>query len=213
MPNQLRFALSLAALLGTAALSHAAPITIQTTGTFSSSDTQNALASPGAPWQLSFTADNQPAATNIGTDGFDLPFSNFAYTLNGQTVAASPDSIRLYGAANNGLFTVFFGPESGVDASGGFIPEFTFSGPQLFSGFPANPMISSGSYSVSEWLYTDSMNYDDQLHPGTAVTVGAGTATPEPASVALVFSGFLLAYGYRRLGASRAIHLSEVRHV
>ena len=198
MSKHLQLTLSLAALFATAGFAGAAPITIQTSGTFSSSDTQTSLVMPGAAWNLSFHVDTQPAATNPGLDGFDIPFTSFAYKLNGATVAAAPDSIRLYQAANNGLFTVFFGPQSGHDSSGNFIPEFTFSGPQLFSGSTQSPNISPGSYAVREWLYTDSMNYDDHVRPGTTVTVSNAAGVPEPASVALLFSGLLLVYCYRR---------------
>ena len=135
MSNKLHLAFSILALVFTAALTYATPITIQTTGVYSSFPPQDALVSPGSTWQLTFNADSQPAATNVGADGFDLPFSNFEYKLNGNPVAVSPDSIRLYRIGKGGLFTVFFGPENSRDATGTLGRGFYFSGLQTLFRF------------------------------------------------------------------------------
>ena len=199
MPKNFRLALSVAALFSTVGLTGAAPLTVAANGVFLSSDSPTASATPSATWRLMFSVDNQPKATNAGSSSFDVPFSNFSYLLNGNAVSISPESIRLYSAATSGLFTVFFGPESGTGPNGNFVPEFTFSGPQLFSGSAQNPSILPGSYAVSETLYVDSVNFDDQVHPGTSVSVtGSSSATPEPASLALVVSGLVLACCSRR---------------
>ena len=180
--------------LAFAACVGASPLEFSTSGHFSSTVSASQLTAPGAAWSLSFALNSQPMTINAGTDGFDAPFSQFSYDLAGLPVAATPSSIRFYGSSNGGLFTVFFGPESGHDSSGMFIPEFVFSGPQLYSGTTQNPALSAGSYAVSEILYTDNTNYDDQLNPASAISVAnAGLATPEPASLAL-FSAMLMVF-------------------
>jgi hypothetical protein len=169
-------------------LTYGASLSFSTSGSFAAGDFQDALVTPGATWQLSFKVDSPPSATNAGLDGLDIGFGDFSYLVNNSPVAATPQSIRFYQAANNGLFTVFFGSESGADARGNFIPEFSFSGPVLFSGSSSDPSIASGGYPIAEMLYTDASNYDDQVNAGV-VTVATSIATPEPVSAGLLLLG------------------------
>ena len=179
---------SLAVVMG------AEPVNIVTSGTFSASDTANALAVPGGSWTLGFTVNNPPAVSNVGLDGFDAPFSNFTYSVNGSLMAASPQSIRFLGSPSDGLFTLFFGPESGMDSNGKLIPEFSFAGPQIYSGSNQDPTITPGSFGVAQSLYTDGVNYDNQVSPGTTVLVtgGSTSATPEPPSAYLCLGTMFL---------------------
>ena len=178
---------ALLAFSSLAVVTRAAPVSISTSGAFSSSDTANALAVPGGRWTLSFTLDNPPAVSNAGLDGFDAPFSAFSYSVNGSSMGASPQTIRFLGAPSDGLFTLFFGPESGMDSNGKLIPEFSFTGPQIYTGSNQNPTFTPGSFAVAQFLYTDGVNYDNQVSPGATVLVSGSstTATPEPPSAYL----------------------------
>ncbi len=173
-------------LLLVAASAKAAPLTVTTSGRFDAAITPTTLASPGAIWRLSFNIDRRPAAFNAGLDGFDAPFDAFQYTLNGTPVGSVPESIRFLSAANAGGFTLFFGPETGVGANGDFIPELSVFSPQLWTGTPQQPAFAPSTNTVSEWLYTDDVNFDDQPSPGTSVTVSAVSAVPEPTTLILV---------------------------
>ena len=163
----------------------AAPFTVSTSGTFSTAATATALVTPGADWNFRFNLDSQPVASNTRIGSFDVAFSDFSYIVNSSTVAAAPSSIRFSDTAGLGLFTLYFGPESGVQDNGNYTPEFAFYGPQLYSGTVDNPTVLTGSFPVSESLFADGANYDDQFAPGTSVLVRAGStsAVPEPSTM------------------------------
>jgi 4-phytase/acid phosphatase len=180
--------LSIGTLLLTCAAASASSIDISTTGRFSSSDASaGSLVAPGAVWSLNFIASSTLVISNGSATSFDIAFSSFRYTLNGISVAATPSSIRLYDTPDGGLFTLFFGPETGFTTSGQPIPEFSFEGAQLFIGSLTSPTLLTGSFSVSDWTYSDTVNFDD--HPSGDSPVLA-TTVPEPASLA--FAGLAL---------------------
>jgi len=161
-------------------------VTVSVSGQFGSGVTADTMAAPGASWSLSFDIDIHPVAANPDIVGFDAPPSNFVYTVGGSPVAVSPDEIRFYTTAGGGLFTLFFGPETGF-FNGMPIPEFTFSGNQAFSGTTTNPTILAGSYPLSDVLYSDSLNYDDQGASGAVTFAASSTTTsaPEPSTLRL----------------------------
>jgi hypothetical protein len=84
--------------------------------------------------------------------------------------AASPTEIRFNTSANGGLFDVIFG--SGLTAT-----EFSFEGPQAFSGSTAAPVFSSGPLSISSWTYSDPRNFGSQTPASLGVSL---SPTPEP---------------------------------
>ena len=69
--------------------------TILVSGQFGSGATADQFAAPDALWALSFTADSNPAAANLGCVRIDAPFSDFSYTMNGSPVTVSPGNISL----------------------------------------------------------------------------------------------------------------------
>ena len=173
-------------------LAHASTLLVSVSGQFSSpsGNQVSQLWAPNATWSLSFDVESNPTASNTNTVGFDAPFSDFSYELNGSGVAASPASIRFATTGGLGLFTLFFGPESGY-SNGNPIPEFSFEGLQAFSNTVTSPVLSPGSFQVSDWTYSDAVNYDENTSPASIVTL---TAVPEPADFWLLgISG--LAFG------------------
>jgi len=42
------------------------------------------------------------------------------------------------------------------------IPEFSFSGDQVFSGPSTSPTILPGVYPIADALYSDALNFDDE---------------------------------------------------
>jgi hypothetical protein len=147
-------------LCASAVPASASTLTMSVSGQFGPGVSADQLAAPNALWALSFTVDSNPAAANSDALGFDAPFSAFTYMLSGSAVAVSPGEIRFFTSANGGLFTIFFGPETGF-LNGMPIPEFSFSGGQVFSGTTASPTVIPGSYPVSDVIYSDAINFDD----------------------------------------------------
>ncbi len=185
-----------ASVLSLSGLAYADTLLVSVAGQFSSEVGSQAtqLWAPNGAWSLSFEVDRNLAASNTDTLGFDAPFSHFRYQLNGSSVATSPASIRFDTTGNLGLFTLFFGPESGY-SNGNPIPEFAFEGPQLFSGTTAAPLLSTGNFKVSDWIYSDATTYDENTAPASPVTLAP---VPEPATLRLLgISG--LAIGAVRL--------------
>ncbi len=154
---------------------------VTATGQFDSFASATTLSAPDATWSLGFTV-NSPAS-NATPQGFDVSFSNFSYDLNGSPVSDSPEHIRFFDASSGGMFTVFWGSETGYDSMGNPIPELSLAGDQLFSG-PTS--LLAGSYSATSWSYSDAVSYDS---PNTPANV---TVTPEPASGGLAFLALLL---------------------
>jgi 4-phytase / acid phosphatase len=174
---------------------------ISTSGEFSGSGiSANSMAADGAEWTASFVINSMPAVSNLDAQSFDVSFSSFDYTLNGANVAAAPSSIRFYNNAAGGLFTLFFGPESGF-MNGQAIPELSFEGDQAFTGALGNPSFASGSFSIVDWTYSDALNFDDHPTAGTTVSLAA---VPEPSAVALsaLAVGLFAAFRLRRKNAA-----------
>jgi hypothetical protein len=164
----------------------ASPLTVSVSGQFGAGVTADQLAAPDGTWALSFDVDSNPAAANTDMFSFDAPFSDFSYLLNGSAIAVSPESSRFFTSDDGGLFTLFFGPETGF-FDGMPIPEFSFSGDQVFSGTPDVPTILPSSYPVTDVTYSDAINFDDEGASGTVtISAAAPTTVPEPSSFALV---------------------------
>jgi hypothetical protein len=175
--------LLLAASLFACGIASATPLYVSAGGQFASSDTAGQLVAPNGLFRLQFVVDTNPSplAGSVTTLGFDVPFSFFSYTLNGNTVNTAPSEIHFNTAANGGLFDIFFG--SGINA-----PELSFQGVQAFSGITATPSIAVGNYYISSWTYSDGSNYDAQTPSGRAVSIAP---VPEPLSTLLLACGLI----------------------
>ncbi len=173
-------------------------LTVSVSGQFGAGVTADELAASSGLWALSFEIDSNPAAADTDAFSFDAPFSDFSYLLNGSPVAVSPDSIRFFDSSDGGLFTLFFGPETGF-MNGVPIPEFSFSGGEVFSGTSVSPTIIPGSYPVTDALYSDALNYDDEGASGTVVISPAAPSTvPEPSMGMLLLTVAILALVLRK---------------
>ena len=106
---------------------------VSVSGQFSSSDTAGPLVSPDGIFNLSFQVDGNPTpvAGSVTVNSFDVPITDFSYTLDGTPVTVAPSEITFDSLGNGGLFNVTFG--SGLSAE-----EFIFEGDQAFSGTTAD---------------------------------------------------------------------------
>lgn len=166
-------------------------LSISIGGVFGAGVTADQLAAPDAAWALSFDLSGNPAAANTDRFGFDVPFDGFKYTLDGSPIAVSPQSIRFFASEGGGLFSVYFGPESGFN-NGMPIPEFSFAGDQVFSGTTQMPVMLAGSYPVSDVTYSDSENFDDEGASGVVKIARVSVPVPEPSPFGFVLIGVLL---------------------
>ncbi len=82
------------------------------------------------------------------------------------------------------------------------VPEFSFQGAQLFSGSTANPTLLASTYPVSEFIYSDAVNYDDHLLANFSLSV---TNVPEPSQWAALVLGLAL------IGCSQTYRLRSQR--
>ena len=191
------------AFLASCELANASTLVVSASGQFSNTDVSAPpLETPGGIFAFRFTVDSNPVVSNVSPSGFDVSFTNFVYQLNNAPVNVAPDAIRFFTAANGGLFTLFFGPESGF-VNGVPIPEFEFRGPQAFTGTTAAPIIPIGNSTVSSWTYSDARNFDSRSTPTVTVSV---SPAPEPSSVFLGLAGCvaLIAFNFRRMGTRPA---------
>lgn len=190
--------LLLLSLFAFTALGSAASLQVSVSGVFDSSIVAGPLAAPNETFSVSFIINSTPAASSVTTAGFDVPFSNFTYTLNGTVVNVPAQEIEFFNTANNGLFTLFFGPQSGYTSTGAVVPEFEFDGPQAFTGSTSSPSFAAGTFNTTDWIYSDANNYDVQ----TVTDVVRLAAVPEPSTMSLfaLAGGLVIAarFGYKR---------------
>jgi len=197
------FSLLLFSFFATTAIGSAASsLAVSVSGVFDSSIAAGPLAAPNEPFSISFIMSTNPVVTNSTSTGFDVPFSSFRYTLNNTTVNMPAQYIEFFTGSSNGLLTFFFGPQSGYQGTTP-IPEFEFDGPQAFTGTTSNPVFSAGSFTASDWIYSDASNYDQQTVSNSIVRLAP---VPEPSTLyLLVFAvGIALAgrFGYQRFASS-----------
>ena len=150
---------------------------VSVSGQFSNvSQAATPLWAPNGTWALSFDVNSSPTVTYPTTLSFDPQVSNFTYSLNGKSVAATLNYATFFTTNNSGLFSLYF--------NGSSAPEFDFSGAQAFSGTTSSPTFSAGTYAVTGWDFTDSTGtYDSKAAPSSVVTLAP---VPEPSSLMLL---------------------------
>jgi len=183
MLNQRLIAFSLTSLFSMCGLASANTIFVSVSGQFGAAVASDSYASPGTMWQLGFNVDDHPVASNADTLGFDVPFSNLGYSLGGAAVPLPVSAIRLSSLSNLGLFSVFFGPESGFFNNGTAVPEFSFEGPQVFTGTTTTPVLTLGQFAVSSWTFSDALNFDSRSNASSTVAIAPA---PEPSTLCLL---------------------------
>lgn len=175
-------------------------LTLSVSGQFSNSAKPTLLASPNQIWSLQLDVESSPLISNSSGGDFDIAFSNFRYTLGGIRTAVFPESVRFYSSAGHGLFSVFFGPQTGF-SDGIPIPIFEFDGPQLYQSSAGLPEILEGTYPISEWIYSDASNFDDHFPASNDVNVIPAPVS-EPSVASLLFVALGGAYFVKRSRAS-----------
>ena len=168
-------------------MANAATVVFDASGRFSGSDAADSLVTPNGIFFLSFAVSNTqaPLPGTVTSLGFDVPVAGFLYTLNNVAVNIAPSEIRFNTLANGGLFDVTIG--TGLSST-----EFDFEGVQAFSGTTAAPVFTTGTYTISDWNYSDPSNFDIET-VGTVSVV----PTPEPSTILLVSCGLVALAGLK----------------
>jgi len=186
-------ALLIGIVLMTAAPATATSILISTGGTFASGTANSTWTSPGATWSISFSAKLAPSVSSYTTGSFfNIPFTNFVYTLNGSPVSVGAVDVDFFSTSSQGLMNVCF---FGCDASGStLINGFILLGDQLYVGTEAAPTIIPGSYAeTSNIVYVLSAGKRQPLGTVEITTDTVPPAEiPEPSTVGLGAVGLLI---------------------
>jgi hypothetical protein len=182
--------LFLAMFAAASGVASAGQVTVSASGQFGSSDVADSpLVAPNGLFSLSFVTTNNPAplAGSVSSLGFDIPVDDFLYMLNGTPESVTPSEITFNTLANGGLFNVTIG--SGLTAE-----EFDFEGAQAFSGTTAAPVFATGPYAVSNWTYSDPVNFDVETPASSAVSINP---SPEPSTLLLISGGLLTSIAWK----------------
>jgi hypothetical protein len=175
---------------------HADTILYSDSGTFTASTPSDAFAfsGPSETWAFSFQADTQPAALDFGMGGFNFPFSDFSYSLDGSPVSITPTFIHFFSAPNGGGFEICFNGTTVGSCTDGFATPIFPASPQMYSGATSMPTLTPGEFTDAFDVVVSSNVY---AQPNTTVLATA-TAVPEPSTL-LTLATALLALGVRRL--------------
>src|SRR5271156_788244 len=121
-------------------------------GTFPSSVPTSDFTAPGETCSFEFEANSNPTPStlsDVGMGGFDFPFSDFSYSLDGSPVAITPTFIRFFSEPNGGGFEICFdGTTAGTCAD-----ELGtgFSTIQMYTGMTSAPTLSTGALNLTEF--------------------------------------------------------------
>lgn len=172
---------------------------VSSSGTFSNSTPTSSISAPGGTYSLSFDVSSNPVVSGVFIgNSFNVAYTDFSYTVNGNASTAPVGSITFYNSDISGLLTVCFistCPGNSIPADG-----LVFEGAQAYSGSETYPTILPGSYSPS--LQGIVVNDDPiQLSSDERLDISASTpasVTPEPPGVLLLGTGLLAMAGVTR---------------
>jgi len=170
-------------LFGVATATAGTIVEVSSSGTYAVGTPTSSWTAAGDPWTFSFLVNTTPTISSFttGTD-FDLPFTNFVYTLNGSPVDVSVVDVEFFSSGDGGLMNVCF---FGCTASGTVTNGFEFFGPQAYSGPESAPTILSGTFPAP----SPDVEVDSTETPQADGTVGI---SPEPSTAGLGAAGLLI---------------------
>jgi hypothetical protein len=176
--------LAFIAALVTSPVASASSFSFTGSGTWDQGTPTTAYSEAGTTWQFSFSLPDT-LSSNPTTQVAD-----FSYALNGTTVATSlPGGVLFYSVADGGGFDLY--PTVNNTSDVGVI-SFLFP-----NDVGSNLNISGGTFQTSIEL-NDGITAADGLTPGSGSGTVTITSTPEPPSIILLGTAFLLSGGLIR---------------
>jgi hypothetical protein len=200
MKNATRFLAILLFTVGgftTRAKADSTPTTFTITGTYGSGTVTEPLSQAGQNFTMTFNVPNQLASLEgsyLNGDDFYLYPMNVTYTMGGIQTILSDSLVAFYnvGAASQdgGFFVAWCATD--VTCMSGLEYQWTFGGPQQYSGPEAGPTMMPSGFSYSDQPFTVYNNmwtgYDSTISGGVTTV-----ATPEPSSIAMLLVGAVFA--------------------
>jgi hypothetical protein len=185
--------LAVVAWLCASASVYAATDTVSTSGTYTATTPASAWTAPNGHWTISFNVASSPVVNSsiAGTD-FDVPITNFVYTLNGTPVNVGAVDVAFFSTAAGGLMNIAMFGGSALGPLSGFV----IIGPQVYSGHESAPTFVLNSYAetVNTVLVA---GLGGAAQPLGTVTISAALATtPIPSTLILMLAalGFVVAF-------------------
>ena len=192
------YTLGLVAAMAFGALSASADtLLVSENGVWGADAPTTTWSAPGQSWSYSFLTSSTPAVSNVivnyygqpGVSCFDGAFSDFTYTLNGDSVSVVPSELTWFSAGFGGLLNLnFTGP---MDAS------LEFSGAQAYSGPESAPTIIPGVYELNSpasmvffWSPTTNTTYQ-YLSGNLVIEDESVPPVPEPSCFLLLGTGLI----------------------
>jgi hypothetical protein len=200
MKNATRFLSILLLSLGaftTRAMADSTPTTFSVTGTYGAGTPSDPLSQAGQSFTMNFSVPSQPAsmvASYMNGDDFYLYPMNVTYTMGGVQTILSDSLVAFYtvGAASQsgGFFVDWCATD--VTCMSGLEYQWTFAGPQQYSGPESNPTMIPSGFTYNDQPFTVYVNTLAGSDPGISGGVEI-VRTPEPSSIAMLLVGAVFA--------------------
>jgi hypothetical protein len=199
MKNAARFLVILILLCGftTRAKADSTDTTFTVNGTYGPGTISEPLSQAGQNFTISFNVPNQPASLEgsslIGDDFYLFPMT-VTYRMGGVETILTNSLVSFYNVAastqSGGFFVAYCATD--VTCSSGLEYQWTFSGPQQYTGPEDNPTMLPSGFGFSNQIFTI---YSDTYTAFNSTISGGATAvpTPEPSSIAMLLMGVVFA--------------------
>jgi hypothetical protein len=201
MKNATRFLIILLLTLGglaTRAKADSTPTTFSISGTYDSGTPSYPLSQAGQDFTMTFTVPSQPASLvqsyEMGDDFYLYPM-NVTYSMDGVQTILSNSLVAFYtvGAASQsgGFFVAWCATD--VECMTGLEYQWTFAGPQQYSGPENNPTMQPSGFTYDNQPFTVYDNTLGGTDPSIYGSVSLAAMTPEPSSIAMLLLGAVFA--------------------
>ena len=165
----------------------ASPLLVTAAGTYDSVTPVSFFTAPSEIWSLSFLIDSNPSISSSSFGVYFSPaFSDFTYSLNGSSVAITPDQIAFWAGPADTPFILSLSICWNGPCAGGTDEGMAFDTSQLYTGSEFSPTIVPGVYPTSEFFIDNGPSYRE---PNTSLTIAS---TPEPSAFLLSALGLIL---------------------
>jgi hypothetical protein len=178
-------------------------------GTYADGTISTPLTQNGNTFTMDFSLPTQPASLVIGSvpgDDFYLYPLTAQYSNNGVAATLMNVLVGFYvtgGSQSGGFFVDYCATD--VNCLTGLEYQWTFSGPQQYTGSETNPSLTPSSFLFSNQPFVIFNNFNTESDSTISGSVnGSTTATPESSSLVMLAIGFAalaLLAKFKKIGA------------